>query len=110
MVLDRSAQSRRLPASITVDHGTELTPLLMDDWAHINRVRLVFTRPGKPTDNGLCESFNDRLRDECLKVHEFKSIEEAERIIEASRCDCYKKRPHTSLGNLTLVSTLNKVR
>ena len=75
LALDRAAQSRKLPASITVDHGTEFTSLAMDDWAHVNRVSLAFTRPGKPTDNGLCESFNGRLRDECLNVHEFKSIE-----------------------------------
>jgi putative transposase len=101
MALDRAAQSRKLPASITVDHGTEFTSLVMDDWAHVNRVSLAFTRPGKPTDNGLCESFNGRLRDECLNVHEFKSIEEAKRIIEAWRCDYNENRPHSSLGNLT---------
>jgi putative transposase len=54
LALDRAAQSRKLPTSITVDHGTEFTSLVMDDWAHVNRVSLAFTRPGKPTDNGLC--------------------------------------------------------
>ena len=44
MALDRAAQSRKLPASITVDHGTEFTSLVMDDWAHVNRVSLAFTR------------------------------------------------------------------
>ena len=101
LALDRAAQSRKLPTSITVDHGTEFTSLVMDDWAHVNRVSLAFIRPGKPTDNGLCESFNGRLRDECLNVHEFKSIEEAKRIIEAWRCDYNENRPHSSLGNLT---------
>ena len=101
LALDRAAQSRQLLASITVDHGTEFTSLVMDDWAHVNRVSLAFTRPGKPTDNGLCESFNGRLRDECLNVHEFKTIEEAKRIIEAWRCDYNENRPHSSLGNLT---------
>jgi len=62
MALDRAAQSRKLLTSITVDHGTEFTSLVMDDWAHVNRVSLAFTRPGKPTDNGLCESFSGRLR------------------------------------------------
>jgi putative transposase len=69
----------------------------MDDWAHVNRVSLAFTRPGKPTYNGLCESFNGRLRDECLNVHEFKTIEEAKRIIEAWRCDYKKIRPQAHL-------------
>ena len=69
------SKSRKLPASIMVDHGAEFTSLAMDDWAHVNRVPLAFTRPGKPTDNGPYELFNVRLRDECLNVHEFKSIE-----------------------------------
>ncbi len=93
LALDRAAQGRKLPASITVDHGNEFTSPVMDDWAHVNRVSLAFTRPGKPTDNGLCESLNGRLRDECLNVHEFESIEEAKQIIEAWRCDCNESRP-----------------
>jgi putative transposase len=62
----------------------------MDDWAHANHVSLAFTRPVKPTNNGLCKSFNGRPRDECLNVHEFKSIDEAKYIIENWRC-CYNK-------------------
>jgi putative transposase len=53
----------------------------------INRVSLAFTRSEKPADNGLYESFNRRLRDECLNIHEFKSIEEAKRIIETWKYD-----------------------
>ncbi len=101
LALDRAAQSHKLPASITVDHGTEFTSLVMDDWAHVNCVSLAFTRPGKPTDNELCESFNGRLRDECLNVHEFKTIEEAKRIIETWRCDYNEYSHHSWLGNLT---------
>ena len=52
MALDRAAQGRKLPASITVDHGTEFTSLVMDDWAHVNRVSLAFTGLEKQTDNG----------------------------------------------------------
>jgi len=87
LALDRAAQSRKLHNSIVVDHGTEFTTLVMDDWARVNHVSLVFTRPGKPKDNGLCESFNGRLRDEYLNVYEFKSIEEAKCIIKAWRCN-----------------------
>ena len=100
MALDRATESRKLPASVTVDHGTEFTSLVMDDWAHANYVSLAFTRPRKPTDNGLCESFNGRLRDEFLNVHEFKSIEEARYIIETWRCDYDESRPRSLLGNL----------
>lgn len=91
--LNRISKLRKLPASITVDHGTEFTSLVMDDWAHVNHVSLAFTRPGEPTDNGLCESFNGRLRDECLNAHEFKSIEEAKQIIEAWRCEMTNGNP-----------------
>jgi hypothetical protein len=60
-----------------------------------------FTRPGKPTDSGHIESFNGRLRDECLNVHQFLSLEHAQRVIEASRRDCNEQRPHSALGGLT---------
>jgi putative transposase len=64
--LDRVGKIRKPPATITVDHGTKFTSLDQDQWAHVNRVWMSFTCPGKPTDNELCESFNGRLRDECL--------------------------------------------
>ena len=92
---------RSLPRSITVDHGTEFTSRALDEWAWNNGVQLDFTRPGKPTDNGLCESFNGRLRDECLNVNEFESIEHARETIEAWRIDYNEHRPHGALGYLT---------
>ena len=99
--LKRVSKSRKSPASINIDHGKEFTLLVMDDWAHVGRVSLAFTRPRKPTDNGRCESFNVRLRDECLNMHEFKNIEKAQRVIEVWRCNYNEKKPHISLGNLT---------
>jgi putative transposase len=99
--LSGAAASRSLPRSITVDHGTEFTSKALDQWAWENGVLLDFTRPGKPTDNGLCESFNGRLRDECLNVHEFESIEQARQKIEAWRIDYNEHRPHGALGHLT---------
>jgi putative transposase len=95
MTLDQAAQSRKLPTSPAVDHGAEFTSLVIGDWAHVNSMSLAFTRLGKPTDNGLCESFNSRHRDDFLNVHEFKSMAEAKRIIEAWRCDCNKKKGGT---------------
>ena len=64
-------------------------------------MQLHFTRPGKPTDNGLCESFNGRQRDECLNVNEFASLEQARQRIEVSRVDYNEYRLHSSLGHLT---------
>jgi putative transposase len=92
---------RKLPRSITVDHGTEFTSRALDQWAWESGVQLDFTRPGKPTDNGLCESFNGRLRDECLNVTEFESLAHARTRLEAWRVDYNEHRPHSALGHLT---------
>ena len=72
--LDRVRSAGTAPRSITVDHGTEFTSMALDMWAFEHRITLDFTRPGKPTDNGHIESFNARLRDECLNVHQFLSL------------------------------------
>ena len=99
--LSRASAERALPRSITVDHGTEFTSRALDQWAWESGVQLDFTRPGKPTDNGLCESFNGRLRDECLNVNEFETLEQAREKIEAWRADYNERRPHGALGHLT---------
>ncbi len=99
--LSRVSAARPLPRSITVDHGTEFTSKALDQWAWENGIQLDFTRPDKPTDNGLCESFNGRLRDECLNVNEFESIDQARHKIEAWRIDYNEQRPHGALGHLT---------
>jgi putative transposase len=87
--------------AIRVDNGPEFTSVALDQWAYWNQVTLIFSRPGKPTDNGLIESFNARLRQECLNAHWFLSLEEAQREIEAWRRHYNRERPHSSLGDLT---------
>ena len=72
-----------------------------EDWAFYRGVQLDFTRPGKPTENAFIESFNGRLRDECLNVHQFVSVDDARTKIEAWRLDYNQRRPHSSLGHLT---------
>ena len=99
--LDRAIGSGTPPRSITVDHGTEFMSRALEDWAWRRGVQLDFTRPGKPTDNGHIESFNGRLRDECLNVHQFVSLAYARQKIEAWRRDYNQVRPHSSLGHLT---------
>ena len=64
-------------------------------------MQLDFIRPGKPVENAFIESFNGRLRDECLNVHQFASLAEAQTIIETWRIDYNEHRPHGSLGDLT---------
>ena len=62
---------------------------------------LDFIRPGKPVEHAFIESFNGRLRDECLNVYSFESITHAQQLIEAWRCDYNDRRPHRALGQLT---------
>jgi putative transposase len=100
-VLNRLADSWGLPKSIQVDNGPEFTSKALDDWAHRHRVKLVFSRPGTPTDNPYIEAFNGRFRAECLDQHWFASLEEARHIIEAWRIDYNEVRPHTALDNQT---------
>jgi putative transposase len=99
--LDRILAAASRPRSITVDHGTEFQSRALEDWAYRRGVELDFIRPGKPVENAFIESFNGRLRDECLNVHQFTSIADAQAKIEAWRLDYNQRRPHGSLGHLT---------
>ena len=101
VALDRAIATGTAPRSITVDHGTEFMSRALEDWAYQRGVQLDFIRPGKPVENAFIESFNGRLRDECLNVHQFTSIEDARAKIEAWRIDYNQRRPHGSLGHLT---------
>jgi putative transposase len=89
------------PRSITVDHGTEFQSRALEDWAYRRGVQRDFIRPGKPVENAFIESSNGRLRDECLDVHQFASLAEAQTIIEVWRLDYNQRRLHSSFGHLT---------
>ena len=104
--LERVAGVRGYPESIRVDNGTEFYSKAMDRWAYLHRVSLEFIRPGKPVENSYVESFNGRLRDECLNVHLFFGMEDARRKLEAWREDYNTVRPHGSLGNMSPVEYL----
>lgn len=106
--LDRAIALHGKPRSITVDHGTEFTSRALDEWAYRNGIALDFIRPGKPVENGFIESFNGKLRDECLNANEFLSIEDARCKIEAWRIDYNLHRPHTSLGQLSPAEFLRR--
>lgn len=99
-VLMRIGAERGLPKAIRVDNGTEFTSKALDQWAYANSAPLDFSRPGKPTDNALIESFNGRLRAECLNENWFLSLEDAEEKISSWRTDYNEHRPHSALGNL----------
>ncbi len=99
--LDARTADIPVPVSITVDHGPEFTSKALEDWAWRRGVKLDFIRPGRPMENGHIESFNGRLRDECLNVMQFMSLDDARAKIEAWRVDYNQRRPHSSLGHLT---------
>jgi len=95
--LNRIAATRGLPATIKVDNGSEFISKVMDRWAYERGVELDFSRPGKPTDNAKIESFNGRLRQECLNLHWFLSLDDAKEKIEAWRQYYNETRPHSAL-------------
>lgn len=100
-VLDRLVAQRGTPELIVIDHGTEFAGRVLDAWAYRHAVKLHFIRPGKPMDNGHCESFNGRFRDEFLNENWFTDIKDAIDRAEAWRVDFNQVRPHSSLGYLT---------
>ena len=99
--LNKIAGARPLPYAITVDHGTEFTSKVLDEWRYLRGVKLDFIRPGKPTENAFIESFNGRLRDECLIVNEFVTLDQTREILGTWKHDYNHQRPHGSLGRLT---------
>lgn len=92
---------RQRPEAITVDNGPEFAGKTLDQWAYKSKVKLDFIRPGKPVENTYVESFNGKLRHECLNQHYFTSLEEAKRTIEAWRIQYNEFRPHRTLKGLT---------
>ena len=100
-LLARLARRRSAPDKIRVDNGPEFTSVALDQWAYWNDVQLVFSRPATPTDNAHIESFNARLRQECLNAHWFASIDDARRKIRAWQSTYNEEHPHSALGYLT---------
>jgi putative transposase len=100
-VMERIAAGRSLPKDIICDKGPELTGSAFDSWAHRRGVRVHFIRPGKPVENAYAESFNGKLRDECLDENRFVTMDDARSRIEAWGLDYNQVRPHSGLDNLT---------
>ena len=100
-VLDEIIARRGAPQSIRCDNGPELTSRHFLAWCLERKIQLVHIQPGKPTQNGYVESFNGKLREECLRVSWFQNLFEARRIISDWRRDYNHQRPHSSLSYLT---------
>ena len=98
--LERARQERgSLPESITVDNGSEFSGRALEAWVMAHGVQLCFIRPGRPVENGFIESFNGRLRDECLNVEWFSSLGDAREKLAKFREHYNHQRPHSSLGD-----------
>jgi putative transposase len=105
--LERLTLERTTPRVIVSDNGTELTSAAVLRWA-IDRVAWHYIQPGKPVQNAFIESFNSKLRDECLNEHFFLGLAEARQLIEAWRQDYNQLRPHSSLGALAPTEYANR--
>ncbi len=114
VLVDRSLPARRVvealdtlllvrarPDAIVCDNGPEFVSLALDQWASTRGIRLDFIRPGHPVENCFIESFNGKLRDECLNQHHFLTLAEAQQRIETWRQEYHTERPHKGLGQRT---------
>ncbi len=99
--LDRVVAERGMPGTIVSDNGTEFTSMAILRWVQENGIDWHYIAPGKPTQNAFIESFNGKLRDECLNKTLFSSLAEARETLDAWREDYNTHRPHSALGNLT---------
>lgn len=99
--LDTLLLVRGRPDAIVCDHGPEFVSLALDQWASRHGIRLDFIRPGRPVENCFIESFNGKLRDECLNQHHFATLADAQARIETWREEYNTARPHQSLERRT---------
>ena len=88
---------RGRPMMIVSDHGTEFTSTAMLGWTDENRIAWHFIAPGKPMQNGICESFNGRMRDELLNETLFFGLDHARKAIASWVADYNERRPHSAL-------------
>ena len=84
-----------------MDNGSEFASRALDVWAYQHQIQLDFIRPGKPIENPFIEAFNGRLRDECLNVELFFSVQDAREKLERWREDYNRVRPHSALQDRT---------
>lgn len=100
-ILQKVCLEQGFPQMIRSDNGAEFIGKAVGDWLAQNGIKPLFTEPGSPWQNGKCESFNGKLRDECLSREWFSSVKEAQVVIEDWRKFYNERRPHSSLRYLT---------
>ena len=99
--LSRTCESVGYPDYIQCDNGPEFRSKELDKWCYDNGIKLIFSRPGKPTDNCYIESFNGKLRTECLNIHYFNKLSEAKMVIDRWWNEYNEKRPQKRLKGMT---------
>jgi len=107
--LDAIIAARGKPLMIVSDNGTELTSLAILRWAQDRQIEWHYIAPGKPQQNGYVESFNGRLRDECLNETLFASLGHARSVLHSWRDDYNHVRPHSGIGGLTPADAARRV-
>ena len=100
-ILEKVCFDKGQPELLRSDNGAEFIGKAVNEWLAQNGIKPVFIEPGKPWQNGKCESFNGKLRDECLSREWFSSVKEAQVVIENWRKFYNEERPHSSLKYLT---------
>lgn len=106
--LDAIIAQRGTPHMVVSDNGTELTSMAILKWSQERHIEWHYTQPGKPTQNAFVESFNGRLRDECLNETLFTTVRHARAVLAAWKLDYNHHRPHSALGNQTPVEFAEK--
>lgn len=99
--LERILAEREKPLAIRCDNGPEFTSRHFLAWCVEKQIALVHIQPGRPQQNGYVESFNGKLRDECLNVNWFENLWDARQKIAAWQREYNEERPHSSLGYQT---------
>jgi transposase InsO family protein len=89
---------RGVPEHIRSDNGAEMTAKVVRSWLANLGAQTLYIEPGSPWENGYCESFNGKLRDECLNRERFDTLLEARVLVERWRHEYNRLRPHSSLG------------
>ena len=100
-VLDQLVELRGKPNRLLTDNGPEFAGAALDVWTYANQIEHQFIQQGKPNQNAYVESFNGKVRDECLNEHWWRNIDHAREAIESWRMDYNEVRPHSSLNKLT---------
>lgn len=106
--LDKVIAERGMPKTIVSDNGTEFTSMAILKWVQESDVDWHYIAPGKPQQNGFIESFNGKLRDECLNETLFGTLRDARKTLEEWQEDYNWRRPHSALGNLTPMEFLQR--